>query len=192
MRVALLFLFCALAANSAELPKTDAAYPFRTDFANGNLPWHQLKPGEFPPVHSEHRVGGELVEADFIHRSGQFRADGSGELVDFTLPPFGTVMYLNTEADLRDVPLGTHLFFFLYQDKKGAFTKAAKLMDDYSLLASEGLTYRLDALKLNEGKLVVIKQSLSEKQTDLGRDELLVSNKTRVWKGDKPDRKSVV
>ena len=102
MRVALLFLFCALAANSAELPKTDAAFPFRTDFANEHLPWYQLKPGEFPPLHSEHRVGGELVEADFIHRSGQFRAEGTGELVDFTLPPFGTVMYLNTEADLRD------------------------------------------------------------------------------------------
>ena len=190
MRGALLLLCGALAANSAELPKADPAYPFRTDFTNGHLPWHQLKPGEFPPLHSEHRVGGELVEADFIHRSGQFRAAGTGELVDFTLPPFGTVMYLNTQADLRDVPLGTHLFFFLYQDKKGAFTRAAKLMDDYSLLAGDGFTYRLDALKLSEGKLVVRKQSLSVKQTDLGRDELLVNHKTRVWKGDQPAKLS--
>ncbi len=54
-------------------PKIDPRYPFRTDFANAHLPWYQPKPGEFPPHHSDHRVSGELVSADFIHRTGQFR-----------------------------------------------------------------------------------------------------------------------
>ena len=35
----------------AEEAKSDARYPFRTDFANANLPWYQPKPLEFPPHH---------------------------------------------------------------------------------------------------------------------------------------------
>ena len=192
MRVAglLLLLLCPPVLNAAEPAKLDPKVPFRTDSANEHLPWYQLKPGEFPPLHSEHRVGGELVEADFIHRAGQFRRSDTGELVDFTLPPFGSVTYLNAEADLRDVPLGTFLVFFLYQDENGAFTKVAAMRDEYSMLAGQGFTYRLDEARLTEGKLLVTKQNLGEKQTDLGRVELRVTDKTRVWKGDKPAKLS--
>src|SRR5438309_1369281 len=87
--------------------KTDPRYPFRTDFTNAHLPWYQPKPLEFPPHHSDHRVSGELVSADFIHRTGQFRMSKTGELLDFTMPAYGAINYLNAEADLRDVPLGT-------------------------------------------------------------------------------------
>jgi len=129
MRVlaALLLLLYTLATNAAE----PANVPYRTDFANERLPWYRLKPGEFPPVHSEHRVGGELVKVDFIHRTGQFRADGGGELVDFTLPAFRVRNLSQCLRRLRDVPLRTHMLFFLYQDEKGAFNKVAHLMDDY-------------------------------------------------------------
>src|ERR1700722_8245142 len=91
-----LVLHCASLCNAADnAPKSDARYPFRTDFANANLPWYQPKIGEFPPHHSDHRVSGELVSADFIHRTGQFRTTKTGELVDFTMQPYGTVNYLN-------------------------------------------------------------------------------------------------
>ena len=90
----------------------DPTVPYRTDSANEKLPWYQLKPGEFPPVGSEHRVGGELVKADAIHRTGRFRTDDGGELVDFVLLPFASAIYLNAYADLRDVPPGTHMAVF--------------------------------------------------------------------------------
>jgi hypothetical protein len=180
MRVSALvvLMLCPLAMNAAEPARVDPKYLFRTDFANAHLPWYVIKPGEFPPLHSEHRVGGELVEADFIHRAGQFRRSDTGELVDFTLPAFGSVSYLNAEADLRDVPLGTYMVFFLYQDEKGAFTKAASIQDEYTMLASQGFTYRLNEAKLAEGKIFV---------TTAGPDriQLAVNDKTRVWKGDK-------
>ena len=73
---------------------------------------------EFPPRGVERRVVGELVEADFIHRAGVFRTEGTGVLVEFALPPWGVVSYLNTEADLRDVPLGTRCGFALLADGK--------------------------------------------------------------------------
>jgi hypothetical protein len=180
-----LHLCLSAALHAAEPPaRLDPKHPFRTDSANADLPWYQLKPGEFPPYHSDHRVGGEVVEMDYIHRSGVFRANGSGELVNFTLPPFGTVWYLNAEADLRDVPLGTYFLFFLHQDENGAFTKAATMEDEYTMTANHGFDYRLDESKLGEGKLIVTKQSLLKNQPDAPNKELLVSDRTRVWKGD--------
>ncbi|MEO6751657.1 MAG: hypothetical protein ABIP85_07750, partial [Chthoniobacteraceae bacterium] len=82
-----------------EAAKTDARYPFRTDFANAQLAWYAPKPLEFPPHHSDRRISGELVSADFVHRTGQFRASKDGALMDFTMPPYGSVNYLNAEAD---------------------------------------------------------------------------------------------
>jgi hypothetical protein len=171
----------ALAAEQKE----DSRYPFRTDFANANLPWYQPKPGEFPPHHSDRRIGGELVTADFIHRTGQFRMSKTGELVDFTMPPYGSVNYLNTDADLRDVPLGTFFLFFLNQDTTGNFTRLATMQDQFTMDAGHGFNYRLDGVNLAEGKLSTTKQSLAKNQPDLGKKELLVADRTRVWKGDK-------
>lgn len=166
-----------------EMAKTDPRYPFRTDFANAHLPWYQPKPLEFPPHHSDRRISGELVSADFVHRTGQFRVSQTGELVDFTMPPYGVVNYLNAEADLRDVPLGTFFLFFLNQDADGKFTRLATMQDQFTMDAGHSFSYRLDELKLAEGKVLTTKQSISKKQPDLGKKELFVKDETRVWKG---------
>jgi hypothetical protein len=171
-------------ALAEEVPKTDPRYSFRTDFANANLPWYEPKPLEFPPHHSDRRISGELVSADFVHRAGQFRMSKTGELVDFKLPPYGTVSYLNAEADLRDIPLGTFFLFFLNQDKAGGFTRLATMQDQFTMDASHSFSYRLDEVKLGEGKLLTTKQSLSKNQPNFGQKELLVKPETRVWKGD--------
>jgi hypothetical protein len=188
VRARLLFLpfFCALTLHAAEPAPRDAARPYRTDTANASLPWYQLKPGEFPPVGSEHRVEGALLDADYIHRRGLFRRADNGELADFTLPPYGTVRYLGADAELRDVPLGTRLQFFMYQDAGAAFTRAVVLQDDFTQLAEKGELFRVEELKLGEGKVRVVKQGLARNEKDLGGGELLVTDQTRVWKGDKP------
>ena len=178
-----IILISSFSRAADNAPKLDPRYPFRTDSANENLPWYQPKPGEFPPHHSDHRVGGELVEADFIHRIGQFRMNRTGELVTFKLPPYGNVYYLNAEADLRDVPLGTYFLFFLNQDEKGAFTKLATMQDQYTMDAGHGFSYRLEELKLAEGKLVVVKHKVVKGEPDSVPGELLVTSQTRVWKG---------
>ncbi len=91
------------------------------------------------------------MSVDFIHRTGQFRATQTGELVDFTMPPYGAVNYLNAEADLRDVPLGTFFLFFLNQDAHGGFTRLAAMLDQYTIDAGHRFTYRLDEIQLGEG-----------------------------------------
>jgi hypothetical protein len=188
-RLTLLAALALLSASAAAEPRLDPRYPFRTDFANEHLPWYQPKPLEFPPYHSDHRVGGELVAADFIHRCGVFRMNGTGQLVSFTMPHFGVVHALNGPADLRDVPLGTGLLFFLYQDASGEFTRATAMQDDFTMSANHHFNYRLEALKLDEGKLVVTRQKIPAKETDAKEadaksSEWLVTSETRVWKGD--------
>src|SRR5262249_9800673 len=128
---------------------------------------------------------GELVSADFIHRTGQFRMSPTGEMVDFTLPPFGAIHYLGAEADLRDLPLGTCFQFLLYQDSGSRFTRVAAMQDQFSIDAADGVSYRIEELKLADHKLVTAKQNVLKKQSDLGKKELLVTGATRVWKGDK-------
>ena len=173
--------FSCLAEDAA---KTDARYPFRTDFANAHLPWYAPKPLEFPPHHSDRRISGELVGADFIHRTGQFRMSKTGELVDFTMPPYGSVIHLNAEAELRDVPMGTFFLFFLNQDARGNFTRLATMQDQFSMDAGHGFTYRLDEVKLGEGKLLTTQHSIPKKLEDLGKKEWIVTKETRVWRGE--------
>jgi len=172
-----------LAADDAT--KTDSRYPFRTDFANANLPWYQPKPLEFPPHHSDRRISGELISADFIHRTGQFRVSKTGEVVEFFMPPYASVHFLKAEADLRDVPLGTDFLFFLNDDGHGNFTRLATMQDQFSIDAGHSFSYKLDEVKLSEGKLLATKQSIPKNQPDLGKAELHVNAATRVWKDDK-------
>lgn len=164
--------------------KGDGRYPFRTGFTNAHLPWYQPRALEFPPHHSDQRIGGELVGVDFILRKGQFRATKTGELLDFTLPPYGAVQYLNAEADLRDVPLGTFFLFFLNQDAQGGFTRLATMQDQFTMDAGHGFSYRLDAVKAGEGRLFTTKRSVAKQQEELGKKELLVTAETRVWRGE--------
>ena len=178
-------LLATFAGQAAEPEKLEPQYPFRTDTSNAKLPWYQLKSAEFPPRNSEHRIEGELLEADFLHRTGVFRNLQSGELVNFSLPPYGTVLYLNTDADLRDVPLGTHFQFFLYQDENSAFTKAAVMQDTFTADAVAGNVYRLKDIKAGEKTLLVVSHKLNENPADTNTLSLKVSDKTRIWKGDK-------
>jgi hypothetical protein len=165
-------------------PKVDARYPYRVSWANDHLPWYQLAPGKFPPDHSDRRYAGELVKVDAASRSGQYRKNSTGELVDFTMLPFGTARYLNSECDLRDIPVGTQMLFFLYEDEQGKLTRVSQMIDDYTILTSHGWTQRLDAVDLKAKRISVTKQKLAKDQLDLGKSELLVDEQTRIWKGD--------
>lgn len=71
----------------------------------------------FPMLEDAKRIHGELVSADFVHRSGQFRAE-KGELTDFTMPPYAIMKFRGAEADLREVPLGTKMDFLMLPGDK--------------------------------------------------------------------------
>jgi hypothetical protein len=168
-------------------------FPFRTDFGNEHMSWYALQPGMKPPQCADHLVFGELVKADAATRTGQFRMDRTGELIDFTLLPDGSVKYLNADATLSDVPVGTRCRFHLFQDDKDAFTQAMLIKDEFTHLAANATTLRLQALRLGEGRIQVAAQLAEVKDyngdmkrpPDISACYLNVSKDTRVWKADK-------
>jgi hypothetical protein len=178
-------LAAAVAAAAAEsAPKLDARYPFRTNSANAHLPWYRLKPLEFPPHHSDRRISGELVHVDFIRRRCSFRASRDGALMDFVMPPFGFIQYLGAESDLRDVPLGRNILFFLNHDTNGEPTQLVMAQDQFSMDVSHGFSYRLDEVRRAENRLITMKRKLGPTPADQGRVELRVTPETRVWRGE--------
>lgn len=66
----------------------------------------------FPKLSDAKRIQGELVSADFIHRSGHFRSD-KGERITFSMPPYAIMKHRGAESDLRDVPLGSKMDFLM-------------------------------------------------------------------------------
>jgi len=180
-----------------EAKEYPAQFPFRTDYANENLPWFKFKTGEVPPQFSEHREFGELVKVDAEKGTGQFRVDRTGDVVDFTLLPGSSVRYLGAAASLADIPVGTRCRFQMYQGESSGFTEAWQVSDDYSHLAKNVTSYRVEALKLKEGRIDVAWQLAKlknyngdmEQPPDIGHSELLVTPQTRVWLGvDKPGK----
>ncbi|WP_395731024.1 hypothetical protein [Prosthecobacter sp.] len=77
---------------------------------------------EFANLADAKRVHGELLALDFIHRSGEFRAD-DGVLTRFFMPPYAIMKYRGVEADLREVPLGTQMTFVMLPDADGKLTQ---------------------------------------------------------------------
>ena len=92
---------------------------------------------------------------------------------------------------MSDLPLGERYRFHLYQDEKGAFSKASLVSDEFSYLALNVVTFRVETINLAEGKLHVAREIPEvknyngdmEQPPDIGRTELRVNADTRVWKG---------
>jgi len=177
----------------------------------------QLKPGEFPPPGSAHYVAGELVALDHVNRTGVLRPDrtdaqrrGDWDLPHpFTLLPFGSLHYRGASAELRDIPIGTHLHGWFYQppaetkelkDAKAkraaaklvvpryermgmdaAFSLAARLEDDFSYLAREQRVWRVDAVDLE--KFTLTTTGITAGKADAKSTVFQLVPGTRVWKG---------
>jgi hypothetical protein len=177
----------------------------------------QLKPGEFPPEGSAHYIGGELIALDHVNRTGVLRPDrtdaqkrGDWDLpLPFTLLPFGSLSYHGASAELRDIPIGTHLDGWFYQtpaepkepkDAKGkraaaktqvpryerlsieaTYNLASRLEDDFSHVARLQRAWRVDAVDLEKNILTVTGITAGKADAKVTLFQLVPG--TRVWKG---------
>ncbi|MDB6030953.1 MAG: hypothetical protein JWM16_1291 [Verrucomicrobiales bacterium] len=157
----------------------------------------QLQPGQFPPEGSSHYIAGEMIFMDHVNRVGQLRPDRRDDQrtddydrpMPFTLLPYGTIRYHGAPAELRDIPIGTHLHGQFYYDKKagkdgkGAYSRAFLLEDDFSFQESNGRGWRLDVVNLEKGSITVTGISTKEDKPDPKPTVFKVNPATRVWKG---------
>ena len=149
---------------------------------------------EFPPESAGREISGELIAVDHVNRKGTLRLDRTEAQqnheydlpLPFTLLPYGKVMYRGAYADLRHVPIGTHLtgLFFARDAKspKPVFDGALRLEDDFSRLTRLKKTWRVDAVELEKQRLVVT-GVVEGGPADAKPTILRVVPATRVWKG---------
>ena len=140
---------------------------------------HVPKPGQFPPPNTGTYLAGELAIVDPVNRRGGLRLDGdggdryhAGPLHYFAMLPYGMVSFNGAPAELRDIPIGTHVhgYFFVppvgeeatipplpkdmerYQLKHN---HAVSLEDDFSFYQRRGQSWRVVSLDANKGKINV-------------------------------------
>lgn len=158
----------------ATIPKTKP----KKGKPSGELEWYSLVNGKFPPEGSAHAISGELIFVDHLERRFHFRVDrndsqdrGLWDLpVDAEMLPYGSIWYHGAPADLRDIPLGTHLHGLFYQraeddrtpmpptahNRRTAetdFRRCFRLEDDISYRARQKQTWRIGSVDLAARKL---------------------------------------
>jgi hypothetical protein len=189
--------YFALARERKEAPKAPAAAAKEP----------ALKPGVFPTAGSGTYLSGELVIIDPVTRRGGLRLDGDaggryhdGPLHYFALLPYGMVWYNGAPAELRDVPLGTHVHGYFHLPPAGdektipplpaeqrrhevKQNHAVTLEDDFSYYQRRGQTWKVVAVDLKKGKLDVAADGTPVKDGINGKYTFDIDGVTRVWKG---------
>ncbi len=138
------------------------------------------KPGEFPPSGTGHYLAGELVQIDPINRRGGQRLDG--DLVDdrydkaqpqqFAMLPYGMIYYHGAPAELRDIPIGTHLHGTFYLPPPGEektlppnagppqyaskYNHALLIEDDFSFYQRHGQAWKILSAKDRALKVIPV------------------------------------
>ena len=67
------------------------------------------KSGVFPPADAGIHLDGDLVVSDPINRRGALRKSQHSKRHYFAMLPYGMVWYHGAPADVRDIPIGTHM-----------------------------------------------------------------------------------
>jgi hypothetical protein len=166
------------------------------------------QPGQFPPAGTGTYLAGELVFIDAANRRGGLRLDGnephdryqSGPLHSFAMLPYGTVSFNGAPAELKDIPLGTHVHGFFYVPPAGEeatilplpkdmeryqlkHNHAVSLEDDFSFYSSRGQNWKVVSIDITKGKLNVA--TVGEKTRDGINTPYTfdIDDITKVWKG---------
>ena len=166
------------------------------------------QPGQFPPAGTGRYLAGELVLIDAANRRGGLRLDGnephdryqSGPLHSFAMLPYGTVSFNGAPAELKDIPLGTHVHGFFYVPPAGEeatilplpkdmeryqlkHNHAVSLEDDFSFYTSRGQNWKVVSIDITKGKLNVA--TVGEKTRDGINTPYTfdIDDITKVWKG---------
>ena len=156
----------------------------------------QPQPGNFPPAGASHYLAGELIQMDHVNRTGQLRPDRRDDqrtddydrALPFSLLPYGTIRYHGAPAELRDIPIGTHLHGEWHwdpkagKDGKGAYSLAFLLEDDFSYDQRRGRGWRVESLQPDKNTLTVTGLSLAAQKSDPKPTVFKTNGATLVWK----------
>jgi hypothetical protein len=174
-------------------------------------PHYQLQPGEFPPPGTARAIGGELIAIDRVNRTGMFRLDRTDAQsrahfdlpIAFTMLPYGSLAYHGAPAELRDIPLGTHLIGQFYWDDDRAYDPQIKDLiaerrlhpdsgfhwvlrfeDDFSHDRRQGRAWRIDAIDLEKKTLTATNVGPKGEPANAKPEIFQINDALRVFKGN--------
>src|SRR6185503_18421966 len=133
---------------------------------------------------------------DHVNRTGTLRPDRTDAqrtddydvAMPFMLLPYARTMYHGMYAELRDVPIGTHLhgLFFVKElpgkNQKPVFDRVLGLEDDFSRFTRLKKSWRVDSVELDKKQLTVTGVA-EDGAADAKPATLQIGPTTRVWKG---------
>ena len=164
------------------------------------------QPGTFAPMDKSRYIAGELVYIDPVNRRGGIRLDGdekgryfTGPLHYFALLPYATVWHNGALAEIRDIPIGTHVHGYFFVPPKGEeetipplpedqkrFTirhnHAISLEDDFSFYQWRGQSWKVVSVDPDKEKINV---EPTGKKAEDGINTAYtfdIDIRTRVWK----------
>lgn len=124
------------------------------------------KPGQFVDAKAGTYLAGELILIDPVNRRGGLRPDGdSNTLHYFAMLPYGMVSFNGAPAELRDLPIGTHVHGYFHPPPAGEEqtipakrslipqNHALTLEDDFSFYQSRGQGWKVVSLDAAKGKI---------------------------------------
>ena len=163
---------------------------------------HRLKAGEFPQAGSGTYLAGELVIIDPINRRGGLRLHGdtSQPLHYFAMLPYGEVWLHGAPAELRDVPIGTHMHGYFHLPPIGEeatiaplpkdqsqfevkHNHAVSLEDDFSFYQRRGQGWSVVSIHTAKGKIDVIPTGEKVKDGINSPYTFDINETTKVWRG---------
>ena len=166
------------------------------------------KAGEFPPPNTGTYLAGELVIIDPVNRRGGLRLDGnephdryhSGPLHYFAMLPYGMLSFNGAPAELRDIPLGTHVHGYFYVPPVGEEATipplpkdmeryeikqnhAVSLEDDFSFYQRRGQSWKVVSIDSKKGKIDVAPAGQMAQDGINTPSTFDIDDLTKVWKG---------
>lgn len=166
------------------------------------------KAGEFPPPNTGTYLAGELVIIDPVNRRGGLRLDGnephdryhSGPLHYFAMLPYGMLSFNGVPAELRDIPLGTHVHGYFYLPPVGEEATipplpkdmeryeikqnhAVSMEDDFSFYQRRGQSWKVVSIDSKKGKIHVAPAGQMAQDGINTPSTFDIDDLTKVWKG---------
>ena len=166
------------------------------------------KPGQFPPAGTGKYLAGELVLIDTVNRRGSIRLDGnephdryhSGALHHFAMLPYGMISYNGAPAELRDIPIGTHVHGYFYLPPVGEEATvpllpkdmeryqvhqnhAVSLEDDFSFYQRRGQNWKVISIDSKKGKINVCPAGQMAADGINTSYTFDIDDLSKVWKG---------
>ncbi len=174
---------------------------------------------EFPDPAGVTKFAGEITLVEHVNRRGILRLDRDGTINKyywdlphhFQMLPYGAIYFRGAPAELRDIPIGTHLHGDFYLGPEGDFevtppvsgyaagkmarpdlrsveskySRVLRLEDDFSFYERQGIGWKIKSVSDSPHQIIVSQVMLKDESSVPGEEEQVfrIDEGTRVWKG---------